>query len=407
MAETPRVSVILTSYNHANYLREAIDSVLQQTFTDFEFIICDDASSDESWAIIQSYSDPRIQAFRNETRQKGGNLRRAMLQGVKGEYIAIHHSDDVWEPQKLETQVTFLDLHPQIGAVFTNVLVIGEDSQPLAEDTHSYQKIFDQPNRSRFEWLNRFFYYGNVLCHPSIMIRKKCYQDCGLYRYGFAQLTDFDMWVRLCLKYEIHVLPEKLLRLRIRSNAMNASGNRPDTRTRMPFETLQILSNYRKIQTSEEFLKVFPKAEKYVRPEGFEPDFALAMTALEPDTPAVLQLFGLQILFDALNDPEKGKRLQELYGFGHADFITLTGSQDVFSIEQKARLITQVKELASLNTEKDKIIKALSALISEIQSSRAWKVISAYRDIRAKLFSGSVNSQAAPEKPSRMKSKIK
>ena len=385
MAETPRVSVILTSYNHANYLREAIDSVLHQTFSDFEFIIWDDASSDESWEIIRSYSDPRIRAVRNETYQRGGNLRRALLQGVKGEYVAVHHSDDAWEPQKLETQVAFLDGHPQIGAIFTNVLVIGENSQPLADNSHSYQKIFDQPNRSRYEWLNRFFYYGNVLCHPSVLIRKTCYEECGLYRYGFAQLTDFDMWVRLCLKFEIHVLPEKLLRLRIRSNAMNASGNRPDARTRMPFETLQILNNYRAIQGPDEFLKIFPKADQYVRPDGFEPDFALAMTALEPDTSPVLQLFGLQILFDALNDPQKGKRLQQLYSFGHADFIALTGSHDVFSLEQKSKLSTQVKDLTALLIEKEQALGRLSALLAEIQSSRAWKVFSAYRSIRAKL----------------------
>src|SRR5215510_8500706 len=124
MAETSKVTVIFTSYNHAKYLRDAIDSVLNQTYSDFELIIWDDASTDESWEIIESYSDPRIRAFKNETNLRGGNIRRALAQGVYGEYIAVQHSDDIWESQKLEKQIAFLDENPQIGAVFTNALII-------------------------------------------------------------------------------------------------------------------------------------------------------------------------------------------------------------------------------------------------------------------------------------------
>ena len=104
----PKVSVILTSFNHAKYLREAIDSVLNQTFTHFELIIWDDASSDNSWEIIQSYQDPRIKAFRNDVQRRGiYGINKAISEVAQGEFIAIHHSDDVWEFAKLDKQIAY------------------------------------------------------------------------------------------------------------------------------------------------------------------------------------------------------------------------------------------------------------------------------------------------------------
>jgi len=130
-----KVSVILTSLNHDKYLRESIDCVLGQTFRDFELIIWDDASSDDSWHLIRRYKDERITAFRNDHR-KGTtpNLNRAISEVARGQYIAIHHSDDAWEPNKLEKQVDCLDKHDDIGAVFTNATIIGEDS-PTEQST--------------------------------------------------------------------------------------------------------------------------------------------------------------------------------------------------------------------------------------------------------------------------------
>ena len=126
MTDKVRVSIILTSYNHAKYLRQAIESVLNQTFTDYELIIWDDASTDDSWEIINSYQDRRIRAFRNVVNLRG-NISRG-LEVAQGEYVAIHHSDDAWEPTKLEKQVS-LDQNPDIAAVFTHVQVIDEEGQ--------------------------------------------------------------------------------------------------------------------------------------------------------------------------------------------------------------------------------------------------------------------------------------
>lgn len=339
LAERIKVSVILTSYNHAKYLRESIDSVLSQTYPDFELIIVDDASIDDSWQIINSYSDPRIRAFRSKTRtMAGGDIRKAISEIAIGKYIAIHHSDDVWEPYKLEKQVAFLEMHPEIGAVFSHALIITESSEPFEDRSHVYYGIFDQPNRSRHEWLNHFFKQGNALCHPSVLIRKVCYEDCGVYRYGLALLGDLDMWVRLCLKYEIHILPEKLVRFRVRANGMNSSTGGPEMIARRPFEYLQVLNHYKKISTPDELVRVFPEAEQYMKPEGFDLQFALGMLALGARHDKFSKLFGLILLFEVINDPDRAKDIRKLYDFGHAEFVALNAQHDVFSGELIAGL---------------------------------------------------------------------
>jgi glycosyltransferase involved in cell wall biosynthesis len=350
----PEVSIILTSFNNEKYLREAIDSVLNQTFTEFELIIWDDASSDNSWDVINEYTGHRIKAFRNEVRKRGiWGINKAISEVATGKYIAIHHSDDVWETEKLGKQVTFLDEHPEFGAVFTHITAIGEDSKPLKDEKHFYFSIFKQPNRTRLEWLNFFFNQGNALCHPSVLIRKRCYDECGLYNINFAQLADFDMWVRLCLSWEIHVLPEKLVRFRVRDNEANASSNRPETRIRGTYEFYKLLSNYRKLTCFDDLVNVFPSAEKYNRKEETDTDFVLAMIALEEKPFIFTQLFGLDLLLEVISDPVRSENIKRLYDFDYKSFIDLTAKHDVFSREEVSTLWGTVNEregqLAGIN----------------------------------------------------------
>ena len=395
----PKVSVILTSYNHAKYLRESIESVLNQTFSDFELIIGDDASTDESWAIIQSYTDPRIHTYRHEVNKMGCIINEIVSSGqASGDLIAIHHSDDIWEPQKLAKQVAFLDANPEVGALFTTVQIIDEAGNPFQDQNHFYSKRFEQANRTRYEWLNFFFFEGNALCHPSVLLRKECYATCGLYRYGLVQLGDWDMWVRICLKYEIHILPEKLTRFRILTREANSSGDRPDVHIRTQFEFLQIYANYLKITDRNEFLKVFPSASGFLDRPDFDIPFALAMVALATPNPFA-KLFSLQLLFDRINHLEFAPKLERVYGFDQLAFSALTVEHDPFSVAalrtadlqiktvvtqnaalaaQNAALATQVAGLSTRMAEKESVLNA-------ILQSRSWKFIQILQRIRLKL----------------------
>ena len=358
----PRVSVILTSYNHARFLHAAIDSALAQTFTDFEFFILDDASSDESWEIIQSYHDARIRAIRNESRQRPINgINRVISELAVGEYIAIHHSDDIWEPGKLEKQVAFLDSHPTYGAVFTHARIIDERGNNFTDRSHTYYSIFDQPSRSRHQWLNFFFFQGNALCHPSVLIRKAFFDQYGLYRRGFSQLTDLDTWIRLCLHYDIHVLPEQLIQFRVLDGNANASGPIPETMIRSEFERFRVLDNFLQVSELQEMMAIFPEAAKYVRPGHFDARFVLGMVAVESKASRQTALFGLGLLLEALGDPPRAAQLKALYGFDLLRFHEMKGSQEIFTHQ------------------------AVLSRLKAIENDRGWRLLQLLRGIRLRL----------------------
>lgn len=378
----PKVSVLLTSFNHEKYICEAIDSVLNQTFADFELIVLDDASTDNSWYLISQYSDPRVKAFRNTMNYDAKyKLNNAISELSAGEYVAIHHSDDVWVPDKLEKQIAILDAHFEVGAVFTSTLAIAENGSPLTDEKHFYSNVFEQPNRTRHEWLKFFFSRGNALCHPSALIRKSCFEDCGLYRLEMGQVPDLDMWMRLCLKYEIYVLPEKLVRFRVRDNEANASGNRPEARIRGMYEYYKLLSNYRKIESFDELVKVFPSAEKYSRNEETDMDFALAMVALEEKPFAFTPLFSLDLLFEIISNPKRATNIKRLYNFDYRNFIELTGQYDVFLREAREEIAERDRIIAELIAERDRdvaerdgVIAWQDTVINGIYASRSWRL---------------------------------
>ncbi|MBQ3434894.1 MAG: glycosyltransferase family 2 protein, partial [Selenomonadaceae bacterium] len=206
----PKVSVILTSYNHGAFVAAAIKSVLKQTFTDFELLLVDDGSQDDSQDIIKAFDDPRIKTFLYDENRGPVIAVSEAIESARGKYIAVHHSDDLWTPDKLEKQVAFLDSNENFAACFTWVEFVDEFGKPRELDAGDYYKnIFDQPNRTRAEWLNYFFYNANCLCHPSVMLRRKVVEKFQLYEaHGFWQLPDYLAWIRLCFHADIFILPK-------------------------------------------------------------------------------------------------------------------------------------------------------------------------------------------------------
>ena len=202
----PTVSVILTSYNHAAYVAASIESVLNQTFADFELLI------------IQSFDDERIKLFLYPENRGPVIAIRDALKSARGKYVAVQHCDDLWTPEKLAKQVVFLDANPRYAACFTWVDFVDERGNVHAlERGDYYEKIFDQPNRSRARWLNYFFYKANCLCHPSAVVRREMYEKFHLLDvHGFWQLPDYLMWVRLCSDCGANV--RKTLRRRLLSD---------------------------------------------------------------------------------------------------------------------------------------------------------------------------------------------
>ena len=356
MRDVPIVSIILTSYNHDKYIGDAIQSVLDQTFQEFELIIIDDCSSDGSWDIITSFRDPRIIAQRYNVRCRGAQwINETIETRARGKYISIHHSDDMLHPEKTAKQVAYLEAHSEIGAVFSSVDVIDENGLPFEDSGHFYFSIFRQKNRSRYEWLRHFYYYGNCLCHPSILIRKECYENVGLYNPFYGSLPDFDMWVRLCLKYDIYVFEEPMISFRVFSNNINTSASTPETAVRVYNEYRHIIRNYLKISSVEELKQIFPGVVKIKVDEPELIPYELARISLNSESNrAVLNDFGINLIYELINGTDN-------------DYIKYVIGYDYLQLIEKSSQI-DVRNYCEIIQLKDKLSRS-EALISDMSKS--------------------------------------
>lgn len=182
---SPKITVLMPVYNAEKYLNEATNSILNQSFTDFEFLIINDGSTDDSKRIIQSYNDRRIRYVENE---KNLGLIETLNKGFDlalGEYIARMDADDISLPNRLEEQVRFLESSPDIGIVGSQIKTIGDIDgyirrRPTNPDEIKCALLFDTP-----------------LAHPSVVIRKKVFADNGLkYDPDFKHAEDYELWTR-------------------------------------------------------------------------------------------------------------------------------------------------------------------------------------------------------------------
>lgn len=334
---TPRVSVRIPSYNHEKYVAECLQSVLDQTFQDFEIIITDDGSSDRTVEIIRSFDDPRIKLEVFPENRGSAVAVANCCRRARGEYIANLCSDDVWEKDKLEKQVDYLDAHPEIAAVFTKVTIIDEDSQVDLNTDKFYHKVFEVENRSKEQWLRRFFLEGNCLCIPSVMIRRIIYESLNYQDLRMASVSDLDLWVRLSLKHNLHILDERLTRYRLRANNANAGSERIENTIRAYFESKQILNNYRQITQVEHLLAIFPECTNYGSPMTETIPYFLARIAM--DCPAGFnQLWGLETLYSYMEFPANVDRLKLLFDFSYKDLHRLAQTVDPYRLRERERL---------------------------------------------------------------------
>jgi len=199
----PLISVVMSVFNDDKYVRRAIDSILNQTLKEFEFIIINDASKDASLEIIRSYArkDRRIQLI-NNTREL--RLARSLNLGVsiaKADFIARMDPDDVSFPKRLEIQYIYLKKHPNIAVVGTNLSIVNEDKKEIS--------VRDYPTRS--EDLKKIMLRYSPFAHPSIMLRKKVFKEFGGYDPNMRLCEDIDFWFKIGTKYDFGNIPERLV----------------------------------------------------------------------------------------------------------------------------------------------------------------------------------------------------
>jgi len=202
----PRVTVLMPAYNAEAFLREAMDSILAQTFTDFEFLIIDDGSADASVEIIRSYADHRIRLVQNERNLRLAATLNRGLNLARGEYVARMDADDISLPPRLARQVAFLDAQPDIGLCGTWAEAFGEAR-------------FSMPNPAGPEAIRAKLLFDSALVHPTVMLRRSVFDRHGLRYPPLAHFEDYALWQRAARLFPMANIPEVLFRYRVTAHS--------------------------------------------------------------------------------------------------------------------------------------------------------------------------------------------
>ena len=197
----PKVSVLMPAYNvKEEYLRKAVESILNQTFKDFEFIILDDCSDRDIAPIIQSYNDNRIRFYRNEKNLGIAASRNKLMDLANGEYAAVMDSDDISLPERLEKQVAYMDSHPEVSILSAAYEIFPKREIVMHPENVTYLDLL-QCSR---------------VTHSAVMLRMNDFQKYNLrYDSQYVCAEDYDLWSRAIRYVKIANLPEVLLKYRV------------------------------------------------------------------------------------------------------------------------------------------------------------------------------------------------
>ena len=216
----PKVTVVILTYNRATILRRAIQSVLDQTFRDFELFVVDDCSTDHTHQTVKSFADERINYIRHKKNKGEGEGRNTGLKHATGEYIGYLDDDDEWLPEKLKLQVECLDRSLlEVGAVHCGRLDVDLETGKVL-GTKVYQEKGDLFSR---------LLKGNFLTLSSVLVRAKCFEKAGEFDCNIAFGLDWDMWLRISQKFQFECISQPLLKYGIHNNALSKNlGRRID-----------------------------------------------------------------------------------------------------------------------------------------------------------------------------------
>jgi len=201
----PLVSIILSTYNRAKFIRKAIESVLNQSYKDFEFVVVNDACQDDTLKILKSYNDPRIKIINNELNLGFVKSLNKAINCAKGEYIARIDDDDYWsDSKKLEKQIAFLENNPEYVLVGCGMIKINKQGQEIK------RYLFPEKDQE----LRRKMLLTDYFVHPGVVFRKKDWEAVGGYNEQFYFSQDWDLWARLGKMGKMYNFPECFVSLR-------------------------------------------------------------------------------------------------------------------------------------------------------------------------------------------------
>ena len=253
----PLVSIIISAYNHENCVADSIDSVLDQNYENFELHIVDDGSTDSTNSIIEKtiaeyVPDNRIHYY-HYPENSGFSWTDEVYSMLKGKYICAISADDAIKKDKIEKQVYCLENNcKEYHGCFSHVEIRSKD-----RTTEEFMdKLFNSTvENDQYRLLHRLFVYGNFLNAPSMMFRRDVFMELGGYNWGYRQLQDYALWLKVLCRYNIMVIPEKLTIYNVLENSLSTLN--AFSRTLLVSETEAILHDTLLNMSDEVFIKTF------------------------------------------------------------------------------------------------------------------------------------------------------
>ncbi len=253
------VSIVLPCYNHGEYVKDAIESVLNQTYKDFELFVFDNGSTDDSWKVIQEIEDSRMMKIKLEHNDLL-EVKKRFIAMASGDYFAIMHSDDIWKKEKIEKQIKFLNENKNARVCFTWSAYVNEDLELIEE----MDDFFKEYNKSEREWWNAFFSRANHLSCPSFLCEREIYINYFGKLYPYRQIADFYCWMKILEETNIYIVEEVLVnqRLHYQGHNRNESSRTFDNINREVLELKYIMYDIIDGMEDELFIKNFCDLEE-------------------------------------------------------------------------------------------------------------------------------------------------
>ena len=215
-----KISVCVPTFNSAKFIRETIESVLNQTYQDFELLIVDDYSKDETLDIVQSIKDARIRIFKNEKNLGMVRNFNRCLELAQGEFVTTLDGDDLMASSNLQQKIDLLEKYPEMAFVFSNVDIIDESShvtgsRPKKPLPFSSRMVSDAICVAGGIVFKTLLIEGNFICKSSVILRRNLLERFGSFNVQFSWGEDYDMWARMALSHEVGYVQQPLVKYRI------------------------------------------------------------------------------------------------------------------------------------------------------------------------------------------------
>lgn len=221
----PTVSVILPTYNRAHLVVRAILSVLKQSYSDFELLVVDDGSTDQTQEVIARLHDSRIRYIRHEQNQGAAAARNTGIKASLGQYIAFQDSDDEWQPDKLAQQVEILSQSPaEIGVVYSSFWRIHGNRKRIAPSKMTKLASWLPFKSRKLDGdIHLSLLRGNFITPQATLVRKECFEKAGLFDERMPRFQDWELWLRIAKPYHFKYIDEPFVTLYFTPGSISAS----------------------------------------------------------------------------------------------------------------------------------------------------------------------------------------